>query len=267
MATGSSAIDDAIEYLDHLIGRMTTMKPPSSTSTSTGGSPLQASSSLHLHLQGTPTVSNSSESSGICKDARNGTTSSRVSSANKAGPDSTREKAVESNSETEEMFAKAQIQVGYVHEVSNHPISEKLFLCRVEVAKGETRQVVAGLRKFLPASELQGKKVCVVVNLKPAKLAGQLSEAMILAGEATEPNGQLTVKVLEPPPDASVGERIFIEAQEATSNPVKQLSSKVWEKIILLFKVEAGIAKFDSKPLVTSTGSVKVPEIPYGSIH
>lgn len=267
MAAGNSAMDDAIEYLDNLIERMTAIKPPSSTSVSTGGVPLQASSSLHLHLQGTPTVSNSSASSGIRKDARNGTTAAQVFPANKAGTDSTREKAVESNSETQEMFAKAQIQVGCVHEVSDHPISEKLFICRVEVAKGEIRQVVAGLRKFLPASELQGKKVCVVVNLKPAKLAGQLSEAMILAGEAAEPNGQLIVKVLEPPPDASVGEHIFIEAQEETSNPVKQLSSKVWEKIILLLKVEAGIAKFDSKPLVTSTGSVKVPEISYGSIH
>jgi len=230
MAAGSSAIDDAIEYLDHLIDRWTTMKPPSSTSISTGGSPLQGSGSPHLHLQGTPTISNSSENSGICKNARNGATSSLVSSANKAVADSTRVKAVQSNSEMEEMFAKAQIQVGYVQEVSNHPISEKLFLCMVEVAKGETRQVVAGLRNFLTASELQGKKVCVVVNLKPAKLAGQLSEAMILAGEATESNGQLIVKVLEPSPDASVGERIFIEAPEATSNPVKQLSSKVWEK-------------------------------------
>lgn len=267
MAAHISAMDDAIQYLDQLIDRMTTMKTSPSTSISTSGLPLQASTSPHLHLQGMPTISNSSESSGICKEARNGTTSSLVSSANKTRADSTREKAAESNSETEEMFAKAQIQVGYVQEVSNHPISEKLFLCRVEVAKGETRQVVAGLRKFLPASELQGKKVCVVVNLKPAKLAGQLSEAMILAGEATEPNGQLIVKVLEPSPDASVGERIFTEAQETTSNPVKQLSSKVWEKIVSLLKVEAGIAKFDSKPLVTSSGSVKVPELPYGSIH
>lgn len=264
MAAHSSAIDDAIEYLDQLMDRMTTMKTPS-TSISTSSLPLQASTSPHL--QGTPTISNSSESGGICKEARNGATSSLVSPANKTRADSTREKAAESNSETQEMFAKAQIQVGYVQEVSNHPISEKLFLCRVEVAKGETRQVVAGLRKFLPASELQGRKVGVVVNLKPAKLAGQLSEAMILAGEATEPNGQLIVKVLEPSPNASVGERIFTEAQEATSNPVKQLSSKVWEKIVSLLKVEAGIAKFDSKPLVTSSGSVKVPEIPHGSIH
>jgi len=44
-------MDDAIEYLDNLIERMIAIKPPSSTSVSTGGAPLQVSSSLYLHLQ------------------------------------------------------------------------------------------------------------------------------------------------------------------------------------------------------------------------
>ena len=43
------------------------------------------------------------------------------------------------------MFAKAKIQVGCVHEISNHPISEKLLICRMEVTKGETCQVESGL--------------------------------------------------------------------------------------------------------------------------
>jgi tRNA-binding EMAP/Myf-like protein len=57
--------------------------------------------------------------------------------------------------------------------------------------------VVAGLRKFLSPPELLGRKVCLVRNLKPAKLAGQMSEAMILAGETSDSNGTLTVKVCQ----------------------------------------------------------------------
>ena len=55
--------------------------------------------------------------------------------------------------------------------------------------------MVAGLRKFLSPEGLLEKKVCLVRNLKPAKLAGQLSEAMILAGETSDINGALSVKV------------------------------------------------------------------------
>eukprot|EP01018_Ginkgo_biloba_P009647 Gb_29797 [translate_table: standard] len=250
-----SAMDNAIAYLDRLIDRISMHSIMKDT---TAAFSSQLPSSTHHHQE---TVLNSSASSGVHKERK----TEAGSKASDNAP--ARMQPVDANSEMEEMFGKAQIQVGYVQQVSEHPIAEKLFICRVEVAKGEMRQVVAGLRKFLPASELQGKKVCVVVNLKPAKLAGQLSEAMILAGEASGTDGQLLVKVLEPPPDALVGERIFIEAGQATSTPVKQLSSKVWEKIVPLLRVEAGIAKFNGKPMITSTGSVKVPELPDGSIH
>jgi tRNA-binding EMAP/Myf-like protein len=86
-------------------------------------------------------------------------------------------------------------QVGLVLSVSDHPISEKLYVCKVEVAPGETRQVVAGLKKFVHEYELERRKVCVILNLKPAKLAGQVSEAMILAGSVPTPDGSEIVKV------------------------------------------------------------------------
>uniref|UniRef100_A0A0D6R313 tRNA-binding domain-containing protein n=1 Tax=Araucaria cunninghamii TaxID=56994 RepID=A0A0D6R313_ARACU len=236
-----SALDDAIAYIDHLIQRISLSTPKETPHNS------------------------SKHNTSVRKESKHGTpaSSSNASGNNKA----TTGRPVESNSEMEEIFTKAQIQVGYIEEVYNHPASEKLYICKVQVAEGETRQVVAGLRKYFSASELQGKMVCIVANLKPAKLAGQLSEAMVLAGEASQPNGELIVKVLEPPSDAAIGERIFIEARQPSSNPVKQLSSKVWEKIVSLLRVEAGIAKFDGKPIATSTGPVKVPELSDGSIH
>jgi aminoacyl tRNA synthase complex-interacting multifunctional protein 1 len=100
-----------------------------------------------------------------------------------------------SKSEHSENFDKALIQVGLVLSVSDHPISEKLYVCKVEVAPGETRQVVAGLKKFVHEHELERRKVCVILNLKPAKLAGQVSEAMILAGSVPTPDGSEIVKV------------------------------------------------------------------------
>ncbi|GJP78925.1 hypothetical protein CLOP_g9184 [Closterium sp. NIES-67] len=98
---------------------------------------------------------------------------------------------------------------------------------------GEVRQVVAGLRKFVPQAELQGRLVCAVCNLKPAKLAGQPSEAMMLAGShpAAEAEGGEIVKLIDPPQDAAVGDRVCIQGRPASAAPVKQLSSKCGRRL------------------------------------
>eukprot|EP00252_Welwitschia_mirabilis_P009451 TRINITY_DN2202_c0_g1_i1.p1 TRINITY_DN2202_c0_g1~~TRINITY_DN2202_c0_g1_i1.p1 ORF type:complete len:244 (-),score=42.64 TRINITY_DN2202_c0_g1_i1:394-1125(-) len=242
----TNAIDDAIDYLDRLIERLSASSDPTKS----------FPQSLNLSSGSNTDVSKNRS----CKNANDRKSASKT-------PTNNLETGARINSEQEEMFAKAEIQVGYVQHVTDHSMSEKLYLCKVEVANGVIRQVVAGLRKFLPASELQGKKVCVVVNLKPAKLAGQISEAMILAGEATDPSGQVLVKALEAPLDATIGERILIEGSEVMANPVRQLSSKVWEKIVSLLKVEGELAKFDGRTLRTTTGHIKVPGLLNGSIH
>lgn len=54
---------------------------------------------------------------------------------------------------------------------------------------------MAGLKKFVTKEELEGKKVCTILNLKTAKLAGQVSEAMILAGSVATEDGSEIVKV------------------------------------------------------------------------
>ena len=79
--------------------------------------------------------------------------------------------------------------------------SAKLYKCKVELSNGVMKQVMAGLKQHMAKDELLHTLVVVITNLKAAKLAGQLSEAMILAAQAPvadSPNGEL-VKVLQPP--------------------------------------------------------------------
>eukprot|EP00270_Netrium_digitus_P014749 TRINITY_DN5083_c0_g1_i1.p1 TRINITY_DN5083_c0_g1~~TRINITY_DN5083_c0_g1_i1.p1 ORF type:complete len:277 (-),score=71.00 TRINITY_DN5083_c0_g1_i1:280-1110(-) len=168
-----------------------------------------------------------------------------------------------------EVFYKALIMVAKVLQAEPHPQSEKLLICKVEVQPGDERQVVAGLQKHIVVDELRGRKVCTVCNLKPAKLAGQASEAMILAGDHMTADGMVEVKLLQPPDDANVGERVLLDGvappQEA---PAKQISSKVWEKIVSQLRVSGGAAAFEGCPLVTASGRVSVPSLPDGSgIH
>ena len=102
-------------------------------------------------------------------------------------------------------FAKLQFQVGEVLECQEVPKSKKLLCSKVKVG-GEVRQIVSGIRKFYSAEEMVGKKVMVITNLKPAKLAGLVSEGMILCAEG--PDGTLALMTPEPGRDIPDGSEI-----------------------------------------------------------
>lgn len=87
-------------------------------------------------------------------------------------------------------FKKIKIQVALVKECENIEGSEKLLKFKLELENGETRQVLSGIAKFYKASELIGKQVCVITNLKKAKIFGHESQGMILSAEK---NGKLTL--------------------------------------------------------------------------
>lgn len=87
-------------------------------------------------------------------------------------------------------FKKIEIKVALVKECENIEGSEKLLKFKLELENGETRQVLSGIAKFYKASELIGKQVCVITNLKKAKIFGYESQGMILSAEK---NGKLTL--------------------------------------------------------------------------
>jgi len=79
-------------------------------------------------------------------------------------------------------FSKLDLRVGKILSCENHPDSDKLLVSQVQI-DGTVRQIVSGLRPKFEASDLVGLNVAVVVNLKPVKLRGVISEGMILVGE------------------------------------------------------------------------------------
>ncbi len=78
-------------------------------------------------------------------------------------------------------FQKVDMRVGTVLSVAKHPDADKLLLVKIDTGDDEPRQVVAGLAEFFKPEELEGRQVVVVVNLKPRKLRGEVSQGMILA--------------------------------------------------------------------------------------
>ncbi|MBW2059056.1 MAG: methionine--tRNA ligase subunit beta [Deltaproteobacteria bacterium] len=77
-------------------------------------------------------------------------------------------------------WKKMDIRVGEVKQAEDHPNADKLLILRVDVGT-EERQLVAGLKGYYRPEELVGRKVIVLVNLKPARLRGVESQGMVLA--------------------------------------------------------------------------------------
>ena len=128
-------------------------------------------------------------------------------SADAAGEDEALAEAVidiEPKAEIEyEDFAKLQFQVGQIIACEAVPKSKKLLCSQVKIGS-QVRQIVSGINAHYTPEEMVGKKVMVVVNLKPAKLAGVLSEGMLLCAEDAEGNLSLMAPEKEMPSGAEI---------------------------------------------------------------
>ena len=100
-------------------------------------------------------------------------------------------------------FEKLQFQVGEIIACEEVKKSRKLLCSQVKIGS-QVRQIVSGIKAHYSAEEMVGKKVMVVTNLKPAKLAGILSEAMILCAEDADGNLSLMVPEKEMPAGAEI---------------------------------------------------------------
>ena len=100
-------------------------------------------------------------------------------------------------------FGAMQFQVGEIIACEEVKKSRKLLCSQVKI-RSEVKQIVSGIKGHYSAEEMVGKKVMVLVNLKPAKLAGVLSEGMLLCAEDAEGNLALMVPEKEMPAGAEI---------------------------------------------------------------
>ncbi len=101
-------------------------------------------------------------------------------------------------------FDKIQLRIGEILKCEEVPKSKKLLCSQVKIGS-EVKQIVSGIKMQYSAEEMVGKKVVVVANLKPAKLAGLLSEGMLLCAEDAEGNLALLNAEKDMPNGAEIG--------------------------------------------------------------
>lgn len=122
--------------------------------------------------------------------------------------------------------SKLDIRVGKILNVEKHPEADSLYVETIDVGEEKPRTVVSGLVKYMKESDLLEKYVCLLCNLKPAKMRGIESAAMVLCANSGDGS---VVEVLAPPAGSKPGDVLkfgsFTGAPEALLKP----KQKVWE--------------------------------------
>lgn len=251
----ASAIDKALAKLDAILLAAGSAAAAPPAAPATGSKPL----AVRAMVPSMPSGSSMSDSS----SSRPGSSANVAAAAAATGAVSGAAKEI--------LATKAQIKVARITSAELQPNSAKLLKLQADLGEGDARQIMAGLQQFYPdPSVLVGQMVCVASNLKPAKLAGEPSQAMVLAAEAKGPDGQVsTVKPLQPPVNACPGDLVHLDGVSPPAAYPKVLKTDDWRQVVPGLVVRGGKATFEGIPLVTSQGLVTLPhEIPDGSeIH
>ncbi|XP_017066195.1 aminoacyl tRNA synthase complex-interacting multifunctional protein 1 [Drosophila eugracilis] len=119
---------------------------------------------------------------------------------------------------------RLDMRVGKIVEVGRHPDADSLYLEKIDCGEAIPRTVVSGLVKFVPLEEMQNRLVVVMCNLKPAKMRGVTSEAMVMCASTPD-----KVEVLSPPAGAVPGDLVHCEGYTRTPDAQLNPKKKIFE--------------------------------------
>lgn len=121
------------------------------------------------------------------------------------------------------------LRVGYIKDIRRHENADSLYVSQIQIGPDEQKdivQVCSGLVGLIPMEKLHQSRVVIVNNLKPSKMRGVKSEAMLLCADAATEEGQPPlVDPVVPPPDSPLGQSLNFTDTEAVSQK-KRLKSQ-----------------------------------------
>ncbi|XP_013390040.1 aminoacyl tRNA synthase complex-interacting multifunctional protein 1-like [Lingula anatina] len=149
-------------------------------------------------------------------------------------------------------------KIGRIVSVKQHPDADSLYIEEVDVGEEKNRTILSGLVKHVPIEVMQDKLAVFLLNLKPAKMRGVMSEGMIMCASTPE-----KVEIIDPPPGVVPGDRVtfadYPGEPDAQLNPKK----KIWEQIQPDLRVdENGVATYKGCPFkIEGKGICKAPTL------
>lgn len=123
-------------------------------------------------------------------------------------------------------ISRLDLRVGRILTAHKHPDADALYVEQVDVGEEKPRTVVSGLVRFVPLEQMQNRMAVLMCNLKPAKMRGVTSEAMVMCASTPD-----KVEILKPPQDAVPGDRVT--CVEYPGSPDTQLNpkKKIFEQV------------------------------------
>ncbi len=147
----------------------------------------------------------------------------------------------------EEPFSKLDIRVAKIIEARLHPNADKLYVLDIDVGSFGKRKIVAGLKEWYSIDDLNGRKILLLANLKPANLRGIKSEGMLLAAD----DGKRAYLLI---PNDEPGSKVYIDGLK--SNPAREISYQEFRKIKILTK--DGKVEYKGRFLKDGKGCIKI---------
>lgn len=139
---------------------------------------------------------------------------------------------------------RLDMRVGLIKTAKRHPDADSLYVEEVDVGEDKPRTVISGLVKFIPEEEMQNRKAILMCNLKPSKMRGIMSEAMVMCASTPE-----KVEILSPPEDSKPGDLVFVEGYERLPDAQLNPKKKIFEACAPDLKLDANrVATYKGVP-------------------
>jgi|TARA_B100000003_G_scaffold203437_1_gene213950 aminoacyl tRNA synthase complex-interacting multifunctional protein 1 len=149
------------------------------------------------------------------------------------------------------------IRVGVITKAWEHPDADKLWVENIDLGEKGVRQICSGLRAFKTKEQMEGARVCVIVNVKPGKLRDVKSDGLVLC---TSNADHTEVDFVIPPEGAAVGERVMFAGFEGEPEEVLNPKKKQLDAVSPDLKTNAeGVACYKDIPFTTSAGVCTSP--------
>lgn len=159
------------------------------------------------------------------------------------------------NPDAELSPARLDLRVGKIIKVEKHPDAEALFVETVDVGESEPRTVVSGLVGLYPEEKLQNRLGVFLCNLKPVKMRGITSCAMLMCASVDEPRA---IEPLDVPEGSAPGDRVYFDGYKSDT-PNEQLNpkKKVWEKLQVDMRTNSKCeAEWQGNIMMTKLGNI-----------
>ncbi|CAD5234647.1 unnamed protein product [Bursaphelenchus xylophilus] len=155
-------------------------------------------------------------------------------------------------------IGRLDLRVGLIREAKKHPDAEALYVETIDLGEEKPRTVISGLVKHIPLDQMQNRLVVCLCNLKPVKMRGIESQAMVMCASSPE-----KVEIMEVPQGSKPGDIVTCGSYQRRPDAVLNPKKKVWEAVSEHLKVNSeGKAVYKDSVLdVSGHGPMTAPSL------